>query len=797
MALNDLTNQNIQDTYQKVVQTDGTNLADGTGSLLPIKFNESKQSVEGLKISHESIGEAEIGTSFMVGPGLHVEGHIIATGDIISQRYVVSSSVTHITTQEISGSTQFGDSADDTHDFTGNITASGGISSSGTIIANKLESDYLISHAGDANTGLQFVSDTVQIEGNNVTIAQFNTTRINLNKQITGSGGMMLEQLDITGPITASGAISCSGVFTTEQINGDIGEATGLEIAGYFSGSGATGTGSFMSSLYSQGTILANTTVTATTDVLVGANIQHLGDTTNEISFASATQDFRTNNSSRLDISNSGVRLGGTGAIVTSITDDDALGTSDTLLCTQGNVKAYADTKLSLAGGTMTGQLNFNSQNAINVDINSGTIDGTDVTVGSGKTLDVSAGTLTTSAAQKKAIVEGVGADTDIGAYELRAATFESDVLTGTAPLTVASTTVVTNLNADKLDGADLVDEDDMASDSATKVPTQQSIKAYVDQSNQGISVNGTNGLEIGGNFVVSADKNDLIESFTQNSTGYISSSANLRAPKLGLGETNITHQSSDLHIRNTDSVTVTLDSFTNNGNQTIEFINSQEPDFKIYNKHTKQGFRIASDNKDIMIFGEDERDDVQIESNVTCSVNISASGNVYSNNEHYISTTGRLVVADNTTNYFGPNPQGPNYYYWSRDLGTSATTITAKTNTLNSGFKLPHKAILTGYHLNIQGRSTNDNIEFTLVYCDGMWDGNVTSLSQTLVATEAGQTITIAAANNFYELDRRDQFSIPVDAMTMLYPRFRKTSTTAGTTNYDFQLAIQYRIVK
>ena len=42
MALNDLKNQNIQDTYQKVVQTDGTNLADGTGSLLPISFNGNK-----------------------------------------------------------------------------------------------------------------------------------------------------------------------------------------------------------------------------------------------------------------------------------------------------------------------------------------------------------------------------------------------------------------------------------------------------------------------------------------------------------------------------------------------------------------------------------------------------------------------------------------------------------------------------------------------------------------------------------------------------------------------------------
>ena len=41
----------------------------------------------------------------------------------------------------------------------------------------------------------------------------------------------------------------------------------------------------------------------------------------------------------------------------------------------------------------------------------------------------------------------------DVGAYQVRALTFESDQATGTAPLTVASTTVVTNLNADLLDG--------------------------------------------------------------------------------------------------------------------------------------------------------------------------------------------------------------------------------------------------------------------------------------------------------------------------------------------------------
>lgn len=43
-------------------------------------------------------------------------------------------------------------------------------------------------------------------------------------------------------------------------------------------------------------------------------------------------------------------------------------------------------------------------------------------------------------------------ADWDAGSFEIRAQTLESDVATGTAPLTIASTTKVTNLNADLLD---------------------------------------------------------------------------------------------------------------------------------------------------------------------------------------------------------------------------------------------------------------------------------------------------------------------------------------------------------
>ncbi len=44
-------------------------------------------------------------------------------------------------------------------------------------------------------------------------------------------------------------------------------------------------------------------------------------------------------------------------------------------------------------------------------------------------------------------------ANWDAGGFEIRSLTFESDVATGTAPLVVASTTLVSNLNADLLDG--------------------------------------------------------------------------------------------------------------------------------------------------------------------------------------------------------------------------------------------------------------------------------------------------------------------------------------------------------
>ena len=110
------------------------------------------------------------------------------------------------------------------------------------------------------------------------------------------------------------------------------------------------------------------------------------------------------------------------------------------------------------------GTANIDSLVADTADINGGTIDGatiatSDITVGAGKTLNVSAGTLTL-------------ADDQISGDKVEGGTIAATTITD---LTFGS------LNDGTITITAFADEDDMSSDSATLVPTQQSVKAYVD----------------------------------------------------------------------------------------------------------------------------------------------------------------------------------------------------------------------------------------------------------------------------------------------------------------------------
>lgn len=95
--------------------------------------------------------------------------------------------------------------------------------------------------------------------------------------------------------------------------------------------------------------------------VIIDTAIQHSGDTNNQVVFGTDTQDFQTSATSRLDISDLGVRFGGANARITSFSNDTAMSAdSATLSVTQHAAKTYADTvggasvTLTSAGGTET-----------------------------------------------------------------------------------------------------------------------------------------------------------------------------------------------------------------------------------------------------------------------------------------------------------------------------------------------------------------------------------------------------------------------------------------------------------
>ena len=162
----DFTGQNIQDTYQRVVQIDGGRLEDGLGNALPISMSGND---------------------------------VVIDGTLRAQSYIVTESITIQTT----GSTLFGDDDADNHKFLGSITASGNISASGNGIFSKV-------NTGEGLTEVHLMNQNLrQIDG--VVFGSVETTGN------TGFGNAITDTHTLEGHITASHNISSSG---TVESNG-------------------------------------------------------------------------------------------------------------------------------------------------------------------------------------------------------------------------------------------------------------------------------------------------------------------------------------------------------------------------------------------------------------------------------------------------------------------------------------------------------------------------------------------------------------------------------------------------
>jgi len=210
----------------------------------------------------------------------------------------------------------------------------------------------------------------------------------------------------------------------------------------------------------------------ATDNVVFGADVDSniIPDDDDSYDLGSSSQEWRNlyiDGTANIDslVADTADINGGTIDGATIATSDITVGAGKTLDVSSGTL-TLADDQISgdkVEGGTIAATT-ITSLTATSADINGGTIDGTtiatsDITVGSGKTLDVSSGTLTL-------------ADNQISGDKVEGGTIAATTITD---LTFGS------LNDGTITITAFADEDDMSSNSATLVPTQQSVKAYVD----------------------------------------------------------------------------------------------------------------------------------------------------------------------------------------------------------------------------------------------------------------------------------------------------------------------------
>ena len=172
MAINDLSNQNIKDTYQRIVQTADNKLSDGTGSLLPIEFYENHVIISG-NLDVQAFG-----------------GHITMSG-------VISSSGG----QNPSGLNNY---------IGGHLNTTG-------FIRTAHNYGYYVYDAGGTGRPVLNIdnNDVVQVGDNSYPSTLYKTsvngTNITLDGPVTASSTVSASGFITDGHVTSSGNISASG----------------------------------------------------------------------------------------------------------------------------------------------------------------------------------------------------------------------------------------------------------------------------------------------------------------------------------------------------------------------------------------------------------------------------------------------------------------------------------------------------------------------------------------------------------------------------------------------------------
>ena len=250
---------------------------------------------------------------------------------------------------------------------------------------------------------------------------------------------------NIAGTITLSGNVIVSGTLGADLIpDGDNTRDIGS-------------TGAEWKDLYLDGT--------ANIDALVADTADINGGTVDGTVIGGSTAAAVTGTTV---VANTSINIAGDGATVTGIKDeDDMASNSATKLATQQSIKAYVDSQVTAQDLDFAGD----SGGAQNVDLDS----------------------------QSLTFTGGTGIDTT-GSSQTVTFAIDSTVATLTGSQTLTNKTLTSPILNTGISGTAFLDEDNMASNSAIKVASQQSIKAYVDAEVAGVpggdvTLNGTQTL--------------------------------------------------------------------------------------------------------------------------------------------------------------------------------------------------------------------------------------------------------------------------------------------------------------
>jgi hypothetical protein len=273
---------------------DGYNLTVSPGSGdSNLQFYTTKNNLNFERLRITSEGEARFSGN------ISASGNIITEGDIIAQNYIVQSTVTQMTTSFSSGSTIFGDTLNDTHQFTGSvfITASNSENTKmGLIVDGNISSSH--------NIILETISGKLKLNGNvdddQIYHASAGGIILDSNEGITTIGNLGIGETAHPKALTVAGDISASGdLFKTKFVQ----MTNSSSVIDTFN------TGSFRSAKYTlQVTSASNYQVS---ELLV----LHHNSTASNTEYAQINSglnliDFTT------DISNSNVRLNAAGSFI-------------------------------------------------------------------------------------------------------------------------------------------------------------------------------------------------------------------------------------------------------------------------------------------------------------------------------------------------------------------------------------------------------------------------------------------------------------------------------------------------